>query len=55
MVVEELATLITNWNLRLNKKKYKILTGEDLPEIGGVKCTKMAKYLGVPVTVDKKE
>ena len=22
MVVEELATLNTNWNLRLNKKKY---------------------------------
>ena len=30
MVVEELATLNTNWNLRLNKKKSKILTGEDL-------------------------
>jgi hypothetical protein len=30
MVVEELATLNTNWNLRLNKKKSEILTGEDL-------------------------
>ena len=55
MVVEELATLNTNWNLRLNKKKSEILTSEDLPEIGGVKCTKMVKYLGVRVTIDKKE
>jgi hypothetical protein len=55
MVVEELATLNTNWNLRLNKKKSEILTGEDLPEIGRVKCTKMVKYLGVRVTIDKKE
>ena len=30
MVVEELATLNTNWNLRLNKKKSEILTDEDL-------------------------
>ena len=30
MVVEELATLNINWNLRLNKKKSEILTGEDL-------------------------
>jgi hypothetical protein len=55
MVVEELATLNSNWNLRLNKKKSEILTGEDLSEIGGVKCTKMVKYLGVRVTIDKKE
>jgi hypothetical protein len=55
MVVEELATLNTNWNLRLNKKKSEILTGEDLPEIGGVTCTKMVKYLGERVTVDKKD
>ena len=27
MVVEELATLNINWNLRLNKKKTEILTG----------------------------
>ena len=39
MVIEELATLNINWNLRLNKKKFEILTGEDLSEIGGVKCT----------------
>jgi hypothetical protein len=53
--VEELATLNQNWNLRLNKKKSEILTNEDLPEIGGVKCVKMVKYLGVRVAVDKKE
>ena len=55
MIVSELAKLQDNWNLRLNKKKSEILTGENLPEIGGVKCTKNVKYLGVRVTVDKQE
>ena len=54
-VIEELATLNTYWNLRLNKKKSEILTKEDLPEIGGIKCVKMVKYLGVRVTIDRKE
>ena len=54
-VIEELATLNINWNLRLNKKKSEILTNEDIPEIGGVKCVKVVKYLGVRVAVDKKE
>jgi hypothetical protein len=53
--VEELTTLNQNWNLRLNKKKSEILTKEDLPEIGGIKCVKVVKYLGVRVAVDKKE
>ena len=44
-----------NWNLRLNKKKSEILTKEDLPEIGGIKCVKMVKYLGVRVSIDRKE
>jgi len=44
-VVEELATLNQNWNLRLNKKKSEILTNEDLPEIGDIKCVKVVKYL----------
>jgi hypothetical protein len=44
-----------NWNLRLNKKKSEILTREDPPEIGGIKCVKMVKYLGVRVTIDRKE
>jgi hypothetical protein len=44
-----------NWNLRLNKKKSEILTKEDLPDIGGIKCVKMVKYLGVRVTIDRKE
>ena len=39
-VVEELATININWNLRHNKKKSEILTSEDLPEIGGIKCVK---------------
>ena len=53
--MEELTKLNQNWNLRLNKKKSEILTNEDLPEIGGVKCVKVVKYLGVRVAVDKKE
>jgi hypothetical protein len=44
-----------NWNIRLNKKKSEILTKEDLPEIGGIKCAKMVKYLGVRITIDRKE
>jgi retron-type reverse transcriptase len=55
MIVNELAKLTSNWNLRLNKKKSEILTSENLTEIGGVRCTKMVKYLGVKVTVDRKE
>jgi hypothetical protein len=51
MIVSELAKLQDNWNLRLNKKKSEILTGENLP----VKCTRTVKYLGVKVTVDKQE
>ena len=39
-VVNELTKLSNNWNLRLNKKKSEILTSEDLPEIGGIKCVK---------------
>ena len=53
--MEELTALNQNWNLRLNKKKSEILTNEDLPEIGGIKCVKVVKYLGVRVAVDKKE
>ena len=53
--MEELTVLNQNWNLRLNKKKFEILTNGDLPEIGGVKCVKVVKYLGVRVAVDKKE
>ena len=55
MIVEELAKLNLQWNLRFNKKKSEILTNEDLTEIGGVKCSKIVKYLGVKVAIDKKE
>ena len=54
-VIEELAKLNLEWNLRLNKKKSEILTNESLQETGGVRCTKIVKYLGVKVTADKKE
>jgi hypothetical protein len=55
IIVNELTKLQLEWNLRLNKKKSEILTNENLTEIGGVKCTKIVKYLGVRVSVDKKE
>jgi hypothetical protein len=55
MIIEELAKLSLQWNLRLNKKKSEILTNEDLTEIGGVKCAKIVKYLGVRVAIDRKE
>ena len=54
-VIQELAKLNMDWNLRLNKKKSEILTNESLQEIVGVRCTKIVKYLGVKVTADKKE
>ena len=54
-IVSELANLQIDWNLRMNKKKSEILTSEDIKEIGGVRCTTSVKYLGVKVTVDKKE
>jgi retron-type reverse transcriptase len=54
-IVSELANLQIDWNLRLNKKKSEILTAEDIDDIGGVKCTKTVKYLGLKVTMDKKE
>ena len=54
-VISELALLELNFNLRLNKKKSEILTGEDVEEIAGIKCGKEVKYLGVRVTTDKKE
>ncbi len=55
MVISELESLQPKWNLRLNKKKSEILTKEDLADIGGIKCTKAVKYLGVRVVLDKKE
>ena len=55
MIIEELAKLSLQWNLRLNKKKSEILTNENLTEIGGVRCARVVKYLGVKVAIDKKE
>jgi len=54
-LIEELAHLGIKWNLRLNKKKSEILTREKLEEVNGIRCTTMVKYLGVRVTVDKKD
>jgi hypothetical protein len=55
MIIEELTSLQRRWNLRLNKKKSEILTKENIAEIGGIKCTKTVKYLGVKVTCDRQE
>ncbi len=43
------------FNLRLNKKKSEVLTGEDVEEITGIKCRKIVRYLGVRVTNDRKD
>ena len=44
MIIEELTALQRRWNLRLNKKKSKILTKEEVQEVGCIKCTKTVKY-----------
>jgi hypothetical protein len=56
MINDELTGLQNYWNLRLNKKKSEILTGEkEDEEINGIKCSSSVKYLGVRVAVDRKE
>jgi hypothetical protein len=55
LIINELVSLETKWNLRLNKKKSEILTKEKLEHINDVKCTQSVKYLGVKVVLDRKE
>jgi hypothetical protein len=55
MIIHELTNLQQQWNLRLNKKKSEILTKENTQEVGGIKCVKTVKYLGVKVTCDRQE
>jgi hypothetical protein len=55
MIIDELSKLEEQWNLRLNKKKSEILTKEKVQEVGGVRCVKVVKYLGVKVTCDRQE
>jgi hypothetical protein len=43
------------WNLKLNKRKSEILTGEKVEEVNGIKCANSVKYLGVRVAVERKE
>ena len=52
--INEMASLQMKYNLRLNKKKSEILTAEKEEEIGGIRCTKMVKYLGVKINADVK-
>jgi hypothetical protein len=54
-IISEFAALQIEWNLKLNKKKSEILTQEEGEDIGGIRCVKAVKYLGVRVTHDKKE
>jgi hypothetical protein len=49
-----MASLQIKYNLRLNKKKSEILIAEKEEEIGGIRCTKMVKYLGVKINADVK-
>jgi hypothetical protein len=56
MIIEVLTMLQNQWNLRLNKRKSEIHTGEKKDEeINGIKCSSSVKYLGVRVAVDRKE
>ena len=52
--INEMGSLQIKYNLRLNKKKSEILTAEKEEEIGGIRCTKMVKYLGVKINADVK-
>jgi len=52
--INEMASLQMKYNLRLNKKKSEILTAEKEEEIGGIRCTKMVKYLGVKINAEVK-
>ncbi len=54
-VISELASLKLNFNLRLNKRKSEIFTGEDVEDIAESKCRKEVKYLGVRVTTDRND
>ena len=53
MIIDELVKVQQQWNLRLNKRKWEILTKEDAQEVNGIKCVKTVKYLGVKVTCDR--
>jgi hypothetical protein len=58
MIIDELPNLQHQWNLRLNKRKSEILTGEKEEEstgINGIKCSSTVKYLGMRMAVDKKD
>jgi hypothetical protein len=55
-IINELTTIQVKWNLKLNKRKSEILTGEEgEEEVNGIKCSNSVKYLGVRVAVDRKE
>ena len=55
MIINELSSLLVKCNLRLNIKKSEVLTGEEISEIGGVKCSNKVKCLGVRVAIDRKK
>ena len=57
--IEQAIRAIEGWrgpfNLKINKSKSEVLTGQPDQEIGGVKCAKVVEYLGIKVVIDRKE
>ena len=55
--IEQAIRAIEGWrtpfNLKINKRKSEILTGEPYQEIGDVRCVKAVKYLGLRVELDR--
>ena len=43
-IINEMTSLQVKWNLKLNKRKSKILTAEKIEEINGVKYSTFVKY-----------
>ena len=55
--IEQAIRAIEGWrspfNLKINKAKSEILTREADLEVGGVKCVKTVKYLGLRIELDR--
>lgn len=52
-IVQALERLGPEWGLALNKQKSLILTDIETQEIGGIRTTEKAKYLGVWLHLDR--
>ena len=55
--IEQAIRAIEAWrgpfNLKINKSKSEVLTDQPDQEIGGAKCVKAVKYLGLRVELDR--